>query len=97
MDKKPVILDIGAKKYIDNEKRLYKKLKEQGASECEILSEFMLEFVAVFLDTNTKHRWHVKRAIQLNNGHEHYRNAMFIYDVVTGGILVEYEQFFEEY
>lgn len=97
MNKKPVILDIGAKKYIDNEKRLYKELKKRGASESEILEEFMLEFVAVFLDTNTKHRWHVKRAIQLNNGHEHHRNAMFIYNVVTEVFPVEYEQFFEEY
>lgn len=96
MDKKPVTLDIGAKKYIDNEKRLYERFKGKW-SERELLSEFMLEFVAVFLDTNTKQRWHVKRAIQLNNGHEHYRNAMFIYDVVTGRIPVEYKQLFEEY
>lgn len=97
MNKKPVILDIGAKKYIDNEKRLYDKLKKQGASEDEILSHFMLEFVLVFVDTYGKERWLVKRAIQENNGYEHYRNAMFIYNVVTGVFSVEYEQLFKEY
>lgn len=96
MDKKPVILDIGAKGYIDSERHLYERYKDKW-DERELLAHFMLEFCAVFIDTNTKHRWLVKRAIQENNGHEHYRNAMFIYDVVTGGIPVEYKQLFEEY
>ena len=96
MNKKPVILDIGAKEYIENEKHLYEQCKNKW-NERELLANFMLEFCAVFIDANTKHRWLIKRAIQENNGHEHYRNAMFIYDVVTGRIQVEYKQLFEEY
>lgn len=95
MDRKPVILDIGAKEYIDNEKRLYEKYKNKW-NERQLVSEFLLEFVVVFLEPTTKNRL-VQRAIQENNGHDHYRNAMFIYDVVTGGIQVEYKQLFEEY
>ena len=97
MDRKPIILDIGAKKYIDNEKCLYEKLKKNKASEDDILSHFMLEFVLVFIDTVAKDRWLVKRAIQKNNGYEHYRNAMFIYNVVAGIFPVEYKKLFEEY
>lgn len=96
MNKKPVILDIGAKKYIDNERRLYEQRKNKW-NERELVSEFLLEFVVVFLQPSTKHRWLVKRAIEENNGYDDYRNAMFIYDVVTGRIPVEYKQLFEEY
>ena len=96
MDKKPVILDIGAKEYIDNERRLYEQCKNKW-NKRELVSEFLLEFVVVFLQPSTKHRWLVKRAIEENNGCDHYRNAMFIYDVVTGAIPVEYKQLFEEY
>lgn len=97
MDRKSVILDIGAKEYIDNEKRFYQVLKRNNASEDEILSRFMEEFVLVFIDTTTKDRWLVKRAIQKNNGYEHYLNAMFIYNVVTDVFPVEYKKLFEEY
>ena len=96
MDKKPVILDVGAKEYIDNEKRLYEQRKNKW-SERELVSEFLLEFVVVFLQPTTKNRWLVKRAIEENNGVDYYRNAMFIYDVVTGGIPVRYTELFEEY
>lgn len=96
MNKKPVILDIGAKEYIENEKRLYNKYKDKW-NERELLSEFMLEFVVVFLQPSTKHRWLTKRAIEENNGCDHYRNAMFIYDVVTEAIPVRYTELFEEY
>lgn len=90
--KKPVILDISAKEYIDNEKRLYEHCKDKW-NERELISEFLLEFVVVFLHPSTKHRWLVKRAIEENNGFDHYRNAMFIYDVVTGRIPVEYKKY----
>ena len=97
MKRKTVILDIGAKEYIDNEKHLYEELKKNNASEDDILSHFMLEFVLVFIDTYGKGRWLVKRSIQENNGYEHYGNAMFIYNVVTGVFPVEYKKLFEEY
>lgn len=96
MDKKPVVLDIGAKEYIDNEKSLYEKFKNKW-NERELVSEFLLEFVVVFLQPSTRNRWLVKRAIEENNGYDHYRNAMFIYDVVTGEIPVRYTELFEEY
>ena len=97
MDRNPIILDIGAKEYIENEKCLYEKLKKNNASEDDILSHFMLEFVLVFIDTYEKGRWLVKRAIQENNGYEQYGNAMFIYNVVTEVFQVEYKKLFEEY
>ena len=96
MEKKPVILDIGAKEYIENEKRLYDKYKNKW-NERELLSEFMLEFVVVFLQPNTKQHWLAQRAVNYNNGFDHYTNAMFIYDVVTGQIPIEYKDIFNEY
>lgn len=96
MVNKPVILDISAKEYIENEKRLYERCKNKW-NERELLSEFMLEFVIVFLQPTTEHRWLVQRAIHYNNGFDPYRNAMFIYDVVTGLIPVEYKDIFNEY
>ena len=96
MEKKPVILDIGAKEYIENEKRLYEKCKNKW-NERELLSEFMLEFVVVFLQPTTEQRWLTQRAICYNNGFDTYKNAMFIYDVVTGRIPVEYKDIFNEY
>lgn len=96
MNKRPVILDIGAKKYIDNERRLYEQCKNKW-NERELVSEFLLEFVVVFLQPTTKNRRLVKRAIEENNGVDYYRNAMFIYDVVTGRIPVRYTELFEEY
>lgn len=96
MKKKPVILDIGAKEYIENEKKLYERCKNKW-NERELLSEFMLEFVVVFLQPTTKYRWLAQRAINYNNGFDLYKNAMFIYDVVTGRIPVEYKEIFDEY
>lgn len=96
MKNKTVILDIGAKEYIENEKRLYEQYKDKW-DERELLSEFMLEFVVVFLQPTTEQRWLAQRAIHYNNGFDLYKNAMFIYDVVTGLIPVEYKDIFNEY
>lgn len=95
MKKRYVVLDIGAKEYLDNEKRLYRHMKKQGWTERELVSEFLLEFVAVFIDATTMHRYKVKRAIEFNNGREAFYNAMFIYDIVTGRLNVRYITIFE--
>lgn len=94
MRKRTIVLDIGAREYLDNEKRLYRHMKKQGWTERELVSEFVLEFVAVFIDVNTMHRYKVKRAIEYNNGREFYHNAMLIYDIVTNKLNVRYETIF---
>lgn len=88
---KTILLDKKAKPYLETEKRIYEKMKKNGASERDIVAEFVLENEVVFHDTTSEQRFHAKRALQENNGHETYFNAMLIYDIVTGLFNVEYK------
>mgnify|MGYP003611738465 CR=1 FL=1 len=89
---KPVILDIKAKPYVESVIKAYERMKSTNFTEREIVEYFILENVAVFNDVNGINRYNFLKAIQENNGHELYRNAMFIYNIATKFLTIEYKK-----
>ena len=89
---KPVILDIKAKPYVESVIKVYKRMKKYGCPEREIVQYFVLENVAVFNDVNGINRYNFLKAVQENNGYEMFRNAMFIYDIATEFLKIEYKR-----
>ena len=89
---KPVILDIKAKPYVESVVKLYRRMKSTNFTEREIVQYFVIENVAVFNDVNGINRYNFLKAVQENNGYEMFRNAMFIYDIATEFLKIEYKR-----
>lgn len=89
---KPVILDIKAKPYVESTIKHYDFMKSTGFTERDIVGYFIMENAAVFNDVNGITRYNFLKAVQENNGYEMYRNAMFIYNIATKLITIEYKK-----
>ena len=89
---KPVILDIKAKSYVESTIKCYERMKSAGFTERDIVEHFVMENVAVFVDVNGINRYNFLKAVQENNGYEMHRNAMFIYNIATKFITIEYKK-----
>jgi hypothetical protein len=87
---RPVFLDYKAKPYVDSLIKTYEAMKFTNRTEREIVQYFVMENVAVFEDVNGLDRYNFLKAVQDNNGYEMFRNAMFIYNIATKFIPVEY-------
>ena len=88
---KPVILNIKAKPYVESVIKMYNFMKLKEMSERDIVEYFIMENIAVFIDVNGIQRYNFLKSVQENNGYEMYRNAMFIYNIATEFLKIEYK------